>query len=294
MNQLLDYQLYASLPWPYTGLFIFLGAALGSFLNLLASRWPAAQIAKNDSEARFWLSLRGVNVPAGCEKPARPLMGGRSACPTCDTPIPAFHNIPLVSWLLLRGKTRCCGTSIKVRYLAYEVFGAACFAFCAYFVGPTVYGLILGTFIMVMSLCVVMDMTDSFVPDTLLWIGSGLAILLSYSSNHWVTPIDAVQGYLMTLLAIAAGKTLYISLCKSDPLGGADLQLFAICAAFLGMESFLIALVLSFLMVAVTEPIRRRFVSPGIFGELISKRSMPLAPPLLSAAAIMMVIQVAV
>ncbi len=78
-----------------------LGAIVGSFLNVVIHRMPE----RDDQRAR----------------------GPRSACPRCGAPIPAMLNIPVVSWLLLRGRARCCGARISVRYPLVEAMTAVLF-----------------------------------------------------------------------------------------------------------------------------------------------------------------------
>ena len=77
-----------------------LGACVGSFLNVVIHRVPRDQ----------FLSL-----------------GVRSVCPNCRQPIAAWDNVPVLSWLLLRGRARCCGARIRVRYPVVELLTAAAF-----------------------------------------------------------------------------------------------------------------------------------------------------------------------
>ncbi|MGA1608073.1 MAG: prepilin peptidase, partial [Planctomycetota bacterium] len=78
-----------------------LGAMVGSFLNVVIHRRPE----REDQKAH----------------------GPRSACPACGAPIPARLNVPIVTWLWLRGRARCCGAPIQPRYLLVEVLTAALF-----------------------------------------------------------------------------------------------------------------------------------------------------------------------
>ena len=81
--------------WLMAGVAVSLGLAFGSFLNVVIYRLP-----------------RGQNL-------ARP----GSACPSCGAPIRAYHNVPLLSWIVLRGKARCCGERISWRYPLVELIG---------------------------------------------------------------------------------------------------------------------------------------------------------------------------
>jgi len=79
---------------------VVLGAAVGSFLNVCIYRWPADL---------------SINKPR------------RSFCPACKQPIPLYHNLPLMSWILLRGRCANCGAKIAFRYFAVELITALLF-----------------------------------------------------------------------------------------------------------------------------------------------------------------------
>src|SRR5512138_2390228 len=91
------------------------GLCVGSFLNVVVYRIPKML-------ERAWredcLEHEGKDVPAA---PAYNLVVPRSACPSCGHPISALDNIPVVSWLALRGRCRACGTRISVRYPIVEI-----------------------------------------------------------------------------------------------------------------------------------------------------------------------------
>ena len=92
-------------PWVLAVCFALFGACIGSFLNVVIYRVP-----------------RGLSV----NDPKR------SFCPTCKTPIPWYHNLPVISWLVLRGKSACCHTRISCRYWLVEVGTALLFGAVAW------------------------------------------------------------------------------------------------------------------------------------------------------------------
>lgn len=154
--------LYADLPPLFWGIFVFIGAAIGSFFNVLALRWG------NVRRKRFESTPIGQSNSIASKKARLPLMAGRSHCPICLVKIPIYHNIPLISWLVLKGRSACCKQPISPIYLLFEAFGASVFLLIALTIGPTAYGMILGILAMSLSLMLRIFLRDSFVPEGLL------------------------------------------------------------------------------------------------------------------------------
>lgn len=94
------------LPWVFGMSAVLVGACVGSFLNVVVHRLPQ-------------------------EDPQMRSLGGRSRCPRCGAQIPWRNNLPVLGWLMLRGRGRCCGQPIAKRYLAVEVLTAAAFLLLA-------------------------------------------------------------------------------------------------------------------------------------------------------------------
>lgn len=280
---LLDARLYADLPWPATGLFLMIGAALGSFFNVLALRWPRWQVHCNDMEASFWLKLRGLRAPE-IEQPSdtRQLMGGRSHCPTCSKPIPLFLNIPILSWLMLRGRSACCKTPIHIRYLGFELLGSGIFLGISLTCGPTAYGLVIGTLLMVLALIAVIDLTDSFIPDQLLFVALLISYGLTFSSTHWMTLEQTFLWHVGATLALLALGGLFRAFFNVDGIGGADVHLIGLCGALLGGMPMLYALVICGLLAKPCLSLRNRLFPVGAYAQVIGERGVPLGPILCS------------
>src|SRR6187397_2699456 len=121
MNEFFD--MLTTLPWLFIGLSVVLGLLIGSFLNVVIHRVPimmdnelraeCAVLAAQDNE-----SGTVAEIP---EQPVYNIVTPRSACPKCNAPITALQNIPVVSWLALRGKCAHCDNPISLRYPLVEL-----------------------------------------------------------------------------------------------------------------------------------------------------------------------------
>lgn len=156
-----------------------LGLAIGSFLNVVIYRVP-----------------RGLSV-------ARP----GSFCPTCGTPVRGYDNVPVVSWLVLRGRCRHCGEPISARYPLVELVTGALFAAVAWALGPhwAVPGMcVLGA--TSLSLAAV-ELDGEVPPPELAWVGTGLGVALlavaAGADHRWWHLVAALVA-----VAVAAGAAL--------------------------------------------------------------------------------------
>ena len=217
--------------------FAVLGLLIGSFLNVVIYRFPKmleAEWAANCSD------LAGRDAPA---QAAFNLLRPPSTCPSCKHQIRWFENIPVLSYLVLRGRCANCGTSIGIRYPAVEVVTACFFALVAMHHGLTPAGLAWATFASLLIAQFFIDFDTQLLPDDLnyliLW-GGLLASLLQVtrvpiSSAVW----GAVFGY-MTLWTIFQVHHL---LTGKQGMGHGDFKLLAGLGAWFGAD-YLIALVL--------------------------------------------------
>lgn len=260
-----------------------LGAAIGSFFNVLALRWPAYQVSKNDAESRYWLNLRGLlkqNDLPHSESAA--LMAGRSHCPHCSKPIPLGWNIPVVSWLLLRGTSACCNQPINPRYLAYEVFGALVFLGVAITVGPSMAGLLLGILLMVISLASIIDLTDSFIPENLLFVG----FFLSYGLALSPIGIGLEVAFIAHFITFFGMYGVFGGLGKlmgKDLVGTGDFHLLALCASILGSTAwFLPVAILPFALITWAL-FKSKVIKRGVFSQVIEPGSIPAGPSIVLA-----------
>lgn len=218
--QWLNSPLYADLPHIFWGIFVFIGAACASFFNVLALRW-------GNFHRKAALSLAGAK-----NDQALPLMAGRSHCPSCNQQIPIYHNIPLISWLLLRGRSACCNSKISAVYLQFELIGAGVFAAIAWTVGPTTYGLILALAIMTQILSVRILIKDGFWPNGLIiatvWLGGLMALAPAPIAGK-----DAMT-FALAIMALTTVSSLGFKHYRTTPFATYEVILASLAGAALG------------------------------------------------------------
>jgi leader peptidase (prepilin peptidase)/N-methyltransferase len=226
------------------GTAVVFGLLVGSFLNVVIHRLP---IMLEQEWAAQCADLRGETLP-----PQEPysIIRPRSRCPHCARPVQALENIPLLSYLILRGRCRGCGKPIGWRYPAVEVLTGLLFGVCAWHFGPTWAAA--GAMILVAALTALtfIDLDTQLLPDDLtlplVWAG------LLFNLNGTFTPlssavIGAIAGYLSLwsvywLFKLATGK---------EGMGYGDFKLLAAIGAWLGWQILPLTILLSSLVGAV-------------------------------------------
>ncbi len=194
----------------------FVASLIGSFLNVCIHRIPSGQ---------------SVAFPA-------------SHCPHCSTPIQPWDNIPILSYLLLRGRCRQCKVRISPRYPAVEaITGVAGIATFVAF-GPSPQGLLMFAFLCSLIVITFIDLDHQIIPDVISLPGIlvGLAAAFLPGSPGW---FDSLMGVLIgggILWAIAEG---YFRLTGREGMGGGDVKLLAMIGAFLGWRAIPVTLMVA-------------------------------------------------
>lgn len=216
-----------------------LGALIGSFLNVVIYRLPVMM-------ERDWRSQCAelAGTPTAQQGETFNLVTPRSRCRQCGHGVGALQNIPLVSYIVLRGRCRACKAPIGVRYPFVELLTALLSVAIAWHFGVSVqtiaaliltWGLIAASFI---------DFDHQLLPDDiilpLLWLG------LAVNINGWFTPlphavIGAIAGYLFLWLVFHGFKLL----TGKDGMGYGDFKLFALAGAWLGWQSLPLVILLA-------------------------------------------------
>ena len=207
-----------------------LGLLVGSFLNVVIYRYPRLLKFQWTSQSHEWLNKEPYpeTPPPGIVKP-------RSYCGHCKTPIKAWQNIPIISYLLLRGKCANCDASISLRYPFVELLTGVLSGVVVYQFGFTyqaLFGLILTWVLISLSF---IDFDHKLLPDDIvlptLWLGLGLSTLpLFVTSSEAI--IGAVFGYLsfwcvFHLFKLATGK---------EGMGYGDFKLLSLLGAWFGWQ----------------------------------------------------------
>jgi leader peptidase (prepilin peptidase) / N-methyltransferase len=230
-----------------------LGLMVGSFLNVVIYRLPLMLDRQWQREARQLLSP-GQEPPA--ETPfnlARP----RSACPSCQTPIPARHNIPLLSFALLGGRCAACRTPIPRRYPLVEALSAVLSVLVVLHFGASLEGAAALLLCWSLIALTVIDLDHQILPDVitlpLLWLGLLLALIGEFWGLTAFPPLassvmGAMGGYL-SLWLVYQGFRLVTG---KEGMGYGDFKLLGALGAWLGWQSLLPIILLSALVGAVT------------------------------------------
>ncbi|MAF27470.1 MAG: prepilin peptidase [Gemmatimonadota bacterium] len=184
---------------------VLLGMAVGSFLNVVIHRVP-----------------RGESV-------VRP----RSRCTRCAHPVRPMDNIPIVSWVFLRGRCRNCGTRISSRYPMVEAATALLFAGAAVVLRGPVELVPALVFVAAMMAVTFIDLDHMIIPDSITLPGILLGILAA-SLGWGIAPLDAVLGVLAGGGSLLAVGSIYRFATGRDGLGAGDIKLLAMVGAFLG------------------------------------------------------------
>lgn len=236
--------LLAASPALFISTCTLLGLMVGSFLNVVIHRLPKML-------ERGWqqqcAELRGETAS---QNPPYNLMVPRSACPHCQHAISAWENIPVVSFLYLRGKCRGCGTAISPRYPVIEAISGLLCGFAAFHFG---FGLAtVGAMILIWALiCLTMiDFDTQLLPDDitlpLIWCG-----LLFNLYGSYVTLQDAFLGALFGYLSLWAVYWLFKLATGKEGMGYGDFKLLAALGAWLGWQLLPLVIILSSLVGAI-------------------------------------------
>lgn len=228
-------------PDPYS-LFVsgVVGAMVGSFLNVMIFRLPAQQSI------------------------VRP----RSRCPKCDTPVAWYDNVPIVSWLGLRGRCRHCGQAISVQYPLIEATCAALWVAAVWYYGVTftaLAGAVFGTLLLGIAIT---DARHYLIPDEYTWGGLLIGLLLSVR--------EGPQGVMAAVIGAAVGFALLYAIAwggekvfKQEAMGGGDIKMMAMVGAFVGWKGVILtlfggALLGTIIFVPLTLK-KKRLVPFGVF-----------------------------
>ncbi|MGA0100251.1 MAG: prepilin peptidase [Steroidobacteraceae bacterium] len=259
-----------------------LGLAIGSFLNVVILRVP--RMMEREWRAQC-AELEGREA-----EPGEPfsLVSPPSRCPHCQHPIRAWHNLPVLGWLILRGRCADCGAGISPRYPLVELatgllsaavawhFGFGFEAFCA----------------LVITWCLValtgIDLDTQLLPDAitlpLLWLGL-LASLAHDPASPWPLPVStrdavigAAAGYLFLRLVFEGFKLV----TGKEGMGFGDFKLFAALGAWLGWQMLPLILMLSALVGALVG------ISLMVFRKMGRDMPIPFGPYLAGAGWIAM------
>lgn len=203
-----------------TGFIIFtIGLVIGSFSNVCIYRIP-----RNES-----------------------LVWPGSHCPKCSKPIKFYDNIPLISYIILKGKCRNCGEPIPLQYPIVELATGLFYLALYLFYGLQLIALVYMMLCSVLIIISFIDLKVEIIPDTISLPFIVIGFLLSFFLRN-INPLDSMLGIItgggsLLLVAIFGSK-----LFKKEAMGGGDIKLAAMIGAFFGWKLTLLSLFLSFFL----------------------------------------------
>ena len=229
-------------PWLFVALAGVLGLIVGSFLNVLTWRLPKMLEREWRAQAHEVLGL-----PAEPTGPTYNLMHPNSCCPQCDHPIRPWENIPLLSYVFLRGRCAHCKAPISARYPLTELACALISALVAWQFG---FGwqagavMLLSWGLLAMSL---IDADHQLLPDVLvlplLWLG------LIVNGFGWLTTLsDALWGAVIGYMSLWSVFWLFKLVTGKDGMGHGDFKLLALLGAWGGWQILPMTLLMSSLV----------------------------------------------
>ncbi len=208
-----------------------LGLLVGSFLNVVIFRYPNLLKYQWTAQSHEWINDNSYEgeKPPGIVRPA-------SHCGNCKQPIAAWQNVPLLSYLFLRGKCANCKTSISIRYPGVELLTGLMSAYVVHHFGwsaQAAFSMILTWVLVALSF---IDFDHQLLPDDLvlptLWLGLGLS-----TWSIFTTPESAIIGAILGYMTLWSVFQIFKKLTGKDGMGYGDFKLLALFGAWLGWQA---------------------------------------------------------
>ncbi|TXD97169.1 prepilin peptidase [Psychrobacter frigidicola] len=260
--------------------FTLLGLCVGSFLNVVIHRIPlmmhyawrqeCSQFLAHESDmpAEHTTALTNVvasDIPISLSLPA-------SRCPHCAHKIKWVENIPLVSWLVLRGRCSDCKAPIGIRYPVVELVTALLSGLVIYHFGVTATGLSALVLVWTLIALTGIDFDTQLLPDRLTFPLAGLGLAVN-SQGWFVTPTQSIWGLLLGFLSLWIVVKIFYLITKKHGMGQGDFKLLAVLGAWLGPMMLPLIILLSSLLGSIVGIILMRKQGeskPFAFGPYIA------------------------
>ncbi len=248
------------------------GLVVGSFLNVVIYRLPA--MLERDWRAQCAALLNSATAAAPAEK--FNLATPRSTCPKCGHPIRAYENVPLFSYLLLRGRCSACGTKISLRYPLIELATGILSAAVAWRFGYSAAGAFALLLSYALITLTVIDFDHQLLPDNItlpfVWLGLLLSVFAIFTDMQ-SSILGAVAGYLILWSVYQVFKWT----TGKEGMGYGDFKLLALLGAWLGWQALPAIILLSSLVGAVVG------ISLIVFTRRDRRIPIPFGPYLAAA-----------
>jgi len=258
---------------------------IGSFLNVVIYRLPIMM-------EREWREQADElqNTP-----PDQPLPEGRfdlssprSRCPSCGQLITALQNIPVISYLFLKGRCANCKTSISARYPLVELTTAILAATCAWHFGVGWEALMAIIMTITLVAITMIDADTQLIPDSivlpLMWLGLAISLFhpIPGADTLFISPRDAIVGAMAGYLTLWSVFWLFKLVTGKDGMGYGDFKLLAAFGAWLGWQQLPLIIMMSAVVGAVIN------IALIVFGSKDRSAPIPFGPYLAAAGWITM------
>lgn len=251
-----------------------LGLCVGSFLNVVIHRTPLIMRSEWRLEStEFWQHEPDLDdthkvalKSATKDDHLISLSFPPSRCPNCGHFIKPYENIPIASWLWLKGKCKGCAAPISIRYPFVELATALLSILAILTLGVNAQGLLALPFIWFLVALTGIDFDTQLLPDRLVF-PLGMIGLVANTQGVFVSPISAMWGMILGFLSLWSVTKLYALLFKKQAMGAGDFKLLAALGAWLGAVMLPLIIILSSLIGSVI----------GIALMIIHKESRPFA-----------------
>ena len=197
-------------------IFLF-GLCIGSFLNVCIYRLPAAKSIMDPS---------------------------RSVCPNCEQQIRYYDNIPIFSYLWLKGRCRHCSTRIPIRYAVVELMTGGFAVAVLLGFGLTLEGLVYFVFISSLLVITFIDIDHKIIPDVITLPGILIGLIFSFALPS-VGFKDAIVGLLVGGGSLWLVAWVYYLLTRKDGMGGGDIKLLAMMGTIIGLKGVIFTIFMS-------------------------------------------------
>ncbi|MCG7636966.1 prepilin peptidase [Alteromonas sp. 07-89-2] len=256
-------QLY---PAVFYSLIFLVSLMIGSFLNVVIYRLPIMMERSWQQEYQNYFSESDVAGKADDDSAVTQevfnLVKPDSTCPSCGHKIRAWENIPVISYLFLKGKCAKCKVGISIRYPLVELFTAIACTFAAYQFGVTSQALWAVAFTYVLVALLFIDLDKMLLPDQLtlplLWLG-----LLLSTQHVFVGTTDAIIGAAAGYLSLWSVYWLFKLATGKEGMGYGDFKLLAALGAYTGWQGLPVIILLSSFVGAVAGVLIMVFQNKG-------------------------------
>ncbi|OGT46831.1 MAG: hypothetical protein A3E82_05405 [Gammaproteobacteria bacterium RIFCSPHIGHO2_12_FULL_38_11] len=225
----------------YTAIiFVFIfGAIIGSFLNVVIYRYPIMLQHEWKNNC-----LEQLNLPVVANTKKFNLSLPRSHCPNCESQLPFWLNIPLLSYIFLLGKCQFCKAAISSQYFFVELISAilSVIIFLHFSISLQFWELLIFTYGLIALSFI--DFNYQFLPDTIIFLLLWLGLIVS-TQHYFTNPSSAIFGAIIGYVILWSVAKLFFIIRKKEGMGMGDCKMLAMCGAWVGTTALFNVLLLS-------------------------------------------------